>query len=145
MDSKFTETKDQNLRMEKEKIFLETVSPNIYVDDIEKTISFYKVLGFQLLTTVPDKGKLIFALMKFGNVNFMFQTFESIKGTLPEISRKNGGSILLYVQMKGIRPYFEQVKKSIPIYKGLDTTFYGATEFSILDNNNYLITFAEDE
>jgi len=28
---------------------------------------------------------------------------------------------------------------------GLEKTFYGATEFSIADNNNYMITFAEDE
>jgi len=29
--------------------------------------------------------------------------------------------------------------------KGLEKTFYGATEFSIEDNNGYLLTFAEDE
>ena len=30
-------------------------------------------------------------------------------------------------------------------YKGLEKTFYGATEFSIIDNNDYLLTFAEQE
>jgi hypothetical protein len=31
------------------------------------------------------------------------------------------------------------------VVKGIEKAFYGATEFSIEDNNGYLITFAEDE
>ncbi len=75
----------------------------------------------------------------------MFQTFESIGDSLPMISRNNGGSLLLYVKMKGIRSFYEQVKSKMTVLTSLETTFYGATEFSIRDNNNYMITFAEDE
>jgi hypothetical protein len=31
------------------------------------------------------------------------------------------------------------------IVKGIEKTFYGATEFSIQDINGYILTFAEDE
>jgi hypothetical protein len=36
-------------------------------------------------------------------------------------------------------------KDNVKVIKGLEKTFYGATEFSIQDNNGYLLTFAEDE
>lgn len=125
---------------------METVSPNIFVNNIEETIAFYKLLGFQVVNSVPDpSGKLIFVLMTNGSVTFMFQTFESIGDSLPMISRNNGGSLLLYVKMKGIRSFYEQVKSKMTVLTSLETTFYGATEFSIRDNNNYMITFAEDE
>jgi len=52
---------------------------------------------------------------------------------------------LLYINTKNIRAFFEQIKDRVTVLKGLEKTFYGATEFSILDNNNYVLTFAEDE
>jgi uncharacterized glyoxalase superfamily protein PhnB len=73
----------------------------------------------------------------------MFQTFASLGEDLPEISRQNGGSLLLYIDVKNIHQYFEEIKNKVTVLKGLEKTFYGATEFSILDNNNYVLTFAE--
>jgi len=124
---------------------METISPNIFVKDINRTIDFYKELGFKLVTTVPEEGNFVWAMMTCGNVTFMFQAFESLADELPEISRKDGGSLLLYIGIKGIRSFFEQIKDKVTVIKGLEKTFYGATEFSIKDNNNYVLTFAEDE
>ena len=84
-------------------------------------------------------------MMVNGNVTFMFQTFESLGEELPAISRSSGSSLLLYIKLKAIRDFYELIKDKVKILKGLETTFYGATEFSILDNNNYVLTFAEDE
>jgi uncharacterized glyoxalase superfamily protein PhnB len=124
---------------------MESISPNIFVKDINRTIEFYKELGFKLVTTVPEEGNYVWAMMTCGNVTFMFQTFESLADELPEISRNDGGSLLLYIGIKGIRSFFEQIKDKVTVIKGLEKTFYGATEFSIKDNNNYVLTFAEDE
>lgn len=124
---------------------MKSVSPNIFVTDINKTIDFYKQLGFDLITTVLEEGNFIFAMMTCGNVTFMFQTFESLGNELPIISRQNGGSLLLYIQTTEIRKFFDQIKDNVKVVKGLEKTFYGATEFSIEDNNGYLLTFAEDE
>lgn len=113
---------------------------------MDETIGFYKSIGFQLVVTVPETGPdLIWAMMMNGNVTFMFQTFASLGEELPEISRQNGASQLLYIKLKKIREFFELIKDKVKVLKGLETTFYGATEFSILDNNNYVLTFAEDE
>ncbi|MDB5000020.1 MAG: glyoxalase [Mucilaginibacter sp.] len=125
---------------------MESLSPNIFVTDMNATIAFYKMLGFDLAMSVPEEGPdLVWAMMLKGNVSFMFQTFDSLANEFPEISRTDGASLLLYIKLKGIRAFFEDIKDKVTVLKGLEKTFYGATEFSILDINNYVLTFAEDE
>ena len=124
---------------------MNSISPNIFVRDINKTIAFYKQLGFKLTMSVPEDGDLVWAMMSCGNVNFMFQTFDSLGDDIPEISRKDGGSLLFYIQIKEIRKFHEQIKDKVKVIKELEKTFYGATEFSIRDINGYILTFAEDE
>lgn len=124
---------------------MESVTANIFVNDINKTIDFYKQLGFIVVMTVPEEGDITWAMMTCGNVTFMFQTFQSLGNELPSISRQGGGSLLFYVKTTNIGSFFEQIKDSVKVIKGLEKTFYGATEFSIEDNNGYLLTFAEDE
>ncbi len=125
---------------------MESLAPNIFVYDMKATIAFYKVLGFKITMSVPEDGdELVWAMMVNGSVTLMFQTFESLAEDLPEISRTNGGSLLLYINLKNIKQFFEDIKDKMTVLKGLETTFYGATEFSIKDNNGYVLTFAEHE
>jgi uncharacterized glyoxalase superfamily protein PhnB len=132
-------------RKQTNKTNMDTVSPNIFVTDIKQTIDFYKHLGFNVVTTVPEQGDIFWAMMTCGNVTFMFQTFESLGNELPTISRQNGGSLLLYIKTTEIKNFFDKIKDNVKVIKELEKTFYGATEFSIEDNNGYLLTFAEDE
>lgn len=124
---------------------MESISPNIFVKNIDETIKFYEQLEFKLTMKVPNEGDMVWAMMTNGTVSFMFQTFESLGDELPEISRKDGGSLLLYIQIKEIRQYHDRIKDKVSILKGLEKTFYGATEFSIQDINGYVLTFAENE
>jgi uncharacterized glyoxalase superfamily protein PhnB len=125
---------------------MDSLSPNIFVSNMQETLAFYKMLGFQVTMSVPDNGEdLVWVMMANGSVTIMFQTYESLGESLPEISRKDGGSLLLYINLKGIRSFFESIKDKVKVLSGVDVTFYGATEFSILDNNNYVLTFAEHE
>ncbi len=124
---------------------MQTVSPNIFVKDINKTIEFYRQVGFEVIDAVPDKENPIFVLMMNGDVTFMFQTFDSLGDELPNVRRQDGGSLLLYIKMKGIHSFYKRIKDKIEIYREMETTFYNAIEFSIIDNNNYLITFSEHQ
>ena len=124
---------------------MDSISPNIFVRDINETIIFYQHLGFKVVMTVPEQGDFVWVMMTCGNVNFMFQTFDSLGSNLPNISRQNGGSLLLYIQTKEIRLFHDKIKDKVNVIKGLEKTFYGATEFSIQDINGYILTFAEDE
>jgi uncharacterized glyoxalase superfamily protein PhnB len=123
---------------------METISPNIFTYDMKATVAFYQLLGFKTTMSVPEEGEdLVWAMMVNGSVTMMFQAFESLADDLPEISRANGGSLLLYIDIKDINSFFEQIKDKVTVLKGLETTFYGAVEFSIKDNNGYVLTFAE--
>jgi uncharacterized glyoxalase superfamily protein PhnB len=126
---------------------MDSLAPNLFVRDIRATIEFYKLLGFNLVMSVPAEtdGNLDWAMVSSGNVTFMFQTFQSLGDTLPMISRQDGGSLLFYIRTRKIRTFFDAVKDKVNVVHGLQKTFYGATEFSITDPNNYLLTFAEDE
>jgi len=124
---------------------METISPNIFVRDINETIKYYEQLGFSVVMKVPEQGDIVWSMMNCGNVNFMFQTYESLGTELPEISRQDGGSLLLYIQTKDIRLFHDRIKDKVNVIKGLEKTFYGATEFSIQDINGYILTFAENE
>ncbi len=124
---------------------MDTIAPNIFVNDIDATVDFYQKLGFKLMMKVPDEGDLVWAMMNCENVNFMFQTFESLGDDIPEINRRNGGSLLFYIQIKEINKFHDKIKDKVKILKGLEKTFYGATEFSMEDNNGYVLTFAEHE
>lgn len=126
---------------------MDSLAPNLFVRDIRATIEFYKSLGFNLVMSVPAEaeGNLDWAMVSSGNVTFMFQTFQSLGDTLPMISRQDGGSLLFYIRIRKIRTFFDTIKDKVNVVHGLQKTFYGATEFSITDPNNYVLTFAEDE
>jgi len=124
---------------------MESLSPNFFVKNMDETIEFYSLLGFTLTMKVPDTGDLVWAMMTNGNVNMMFQSYSSLGDELPEINRNNGGSLLFWIKVKNIHALFNSIEGKIEILKGLEKTFYGATEFSILDNNGYVLTFAQDE
>jgi uncharacterized glyoxalase superfamily protein PhnB len=126
---------------------MDSLTPNLFVRDMHATIDFYTYLGFSLTMTVPEPGKgpMVWAMMTAGNVTFMFQTFESIGQDLPSVRREDGGSLIFYIKVKRIRDLFARINGQVGVVHGLQKTFYGATEFSITDNNQYVLTFAEDE
>ena len=125
---------------------MKSISPNIFVNDLQATITFYTKLGFIITDEVTtSKGEKVFALMTNGSVSFMFQIFASIEGKHPMVSRADGGSLLLYISVDNIRQYYAYIKEQITVLTGLEKTVYGATEFSLCDNNNYLLTFAEHD
>ncbi|MES2428426.1 MAG: VOC family protein [Bacteroidota bacterium] len=125
---------------------METLAPNIFTRDMKATVAFYEQLGFKITMSVPEDGDdQVWAMMVNGSVTLMFQTYESLANDLPEISRTDGGSLLLYITLKDINGFFERINGKVTVLKGLEKTFYGATEFSIKDNNGYVLTFAEHE
>ncbi len=123
---------------------METLSPNIFVKDINKTIAFYETLGFKIIASKPEgESNIDWVMMGYESVTFMFQTYESLGNLLPQIKRENGSSLLFFIKLKDIRGFFDRIKNKVKVIQELNKTFYGATEFSIVDNNEYVLTFAE--
>jgi uncharacterized glyoxalase superfamily protein PhnB len=55
---------------------------------------------------------------------------------LPTVLRQD--SLLLYIQ--NAIEFFDKIKDKVKIIKGIEKTFYGATNFGVEDNNGYLLT-----
>jgi uncharacterized glyoxalase superfamily protein PhnB len=124
---------------------MESLSPNIYVNDVSSTMTFYRKLGFEAVMMVPEGAeKPVWAMMQNGNVTMMFESFNNIEGRLPEISRESGGSLLFYIKVQDIDALFESVKDQVTVLQDPQKTFYGATEFVIKDCNGYVLTFASE-
>lgn len=49
---------------------MDSISPNIFVRDINETIKFYSLLGFKAAVKVPEQGDRV--MMTCGNISFMF-------------------------------------------------------------------------
>jgi predicted lactoylglutathione lyase len=103
---------------------MESLSPNIFVNDMKATVSFYRILGFEITMSVPETGDdLVWAMMTNGKVAVMFQTFESLADDLPQINRTDGGSLLLYINLTNIQSFFEEIKDKVTVLKGLEKKF----------------------
>jgi len=124
---------------------MDSITPNFFVADITASTAFYQKLGFTVVMTVPESPPFDWVMLSCGAVLVMLQTSASIGPDLPESLRGRGGALLMYIKMKNIREFFRRIEHDVPVVKGLEKTFYGATEFTVSDPDGFLLTFAEDE
>ncbi|MCL2065380.1 MAG: VOC family protein [Candidatus Cloacimonetes bacterium] len=120
--------------------------PVLMVKDVVETIDFYKdILGFSVMSTVPDKEPYVFAMMNASNVYVLFQEEKSIQEEYPLLEKFSiGGTFTLYIPVTDVNAIFERVKGKATIVKEMHKTFYGATEFAITDINGYVLVFSQE-
>jgi len=125
------------------------MTPNLMVNDVKETVKFYKeVLDFELVNFVDDseKGEMIWALIRSDFVYFMLQKKESLLSEYPIINASNPMATLnFYMEVDNIEKLYEDIKgkNSIKLILDMKTTVYGTSEFAIMDNNGYILTFAQ--
>lgn len=127
---------------------LNTITPNLMVNDVEETIEYYTdILGFTLLRTVPEEGNLDWAMVKRNDVVMMFQSSKSLKNKMPRLQgQKPGGGLTFYIKVDGISELHNQLfDNEVEIISELESTFYDTIEFSIIDVNGYVLTFSEEK
>ncbi len=127
---------------------LNSLTPNLMVNDVEETIEYYTdVLGFTLLMTVPETGKLDWAMVKRNDVVIMFQSSKSLKEGVPRLKgEKPGGGLTFYIKVDRVTEIHEELfNNEVEIISDLDSTFYNTIEFSVVDINGYILTFSEDK
>ncbi len=132
---------------------MQTISPNLAVNNILESISFYKQLGFELLMAVPedkssfgadiDESKVyIWAMMKQGGVEVMLQEKEHLKEDIGDFFGDVGASVSFYMRLEDVDGFYNTLAKDIEIVKDIHTTWYGMREFYIRDCNGYVLGFA---
>jgi uncharacterized glyoxalase superfamily protein PhnB len=116
----------------------------LLVEDVEPCIKFWvDRFGFEKSMEVPDGNKLAFAMVQKGNLELMYQSFDSVKTDDPnrvDVMRK--GPTFLYVEVASIDDTIAALKGA-PVVMPLRTTFYGAKEIGVKDPGNHIITFAQ--
>jgi lactoylglutathione lyase len=125
---------------------LKKLTPNIMVEDVNRTIEFYKkFLGFELLVTVPEEGQFAWAMMKRDGMEIMFQSRASLEEEISALKHRDiGGALTLYIEVEDVKElYTHLLKESVTIVQDMHTTFYGAQEFAIQDCNGFILSFAE--
>lgn len=132
------------------------LTPNFEVNNVKQTVEFYiEHIGFKLIMAVPEsqdgteqslaEGKeYVYAMMQKDNVELMFQRSDSFKNDV--IFSKElpiGASVSFYMDIEGIKEFYETLKgKKLQITE-LKTTWYGMQEFYLKDLNGYILGFAE--
>lgn len=121
------------------------ITPVLFVQEVEPCVKFWaERFGFQKTAEVPDGGKLAFAMLQKGNVELMYQSYESadkdVGTAISQVARK--GPTFLYVEV-------DNLDETIAAAKGAEVvmpkrnTFYGSTEIGIKDPAGHWVTFAE--
>ena len=130
---------------------LTDVTPNLIVSDIDRSIVFYRdVLGFSVVTTVPDTAPFVFAWMTRDEVNVFLNTADGVKHDLPALAAQPvGGTATLFIMMEaettadGVDAMFHTVDGRATVVMPLKDQFYGMREFGIEDPDGYVIVFAQ--
>ena len=124
---------------------LKKLTPNLVVSKVEESLAFYRdVLGFALVTTVPDASPFVFAIVQSGGVEIFLNAREAAIAEYPAFTdRPIGGTLTMYMEVQGIKQLYETLRPRIEIVMPLEKKFYGVTEFAIRDPDGYLITFGE--
>ncbi|MBI2411248.1 MAG: VOC family protein [Candidatus Kerfeldbacteria bacterium] len=124
-----------------------SLSPNLMVEDMHKTIEFYtSILDFTVTMTVPDEKHPVWAMLQNDGVTIMLQQRASFVEEVPNFAQQPiGGSFSLYIHVDDIDTLYKKIQQEkITIIQELHKTFYGAREFSIKDVNGYVLYFAQD-
>lgn len=118
------------------------------VDDVNKTVDYYcRVLGFEVIMTVPESGEYKWAMLKSDAVMLMFQHRDSLLEEYSVLANSTmGGSLSLFISTSEINELYNKLigNKDVKFLKKLGKTFYGKLEFAIQDINNYVLTFSGD-
>lgn len=120
------------------------VTPNLVISDIDRSLAFYRdVLGFSVVTTVPEQRPFAFAWMQRDTVN-VFLNSEASTGMTA-----SPGTNILFITLEpgdiaaGIDALFAAVKDRAPVEMPVTDQFYGMREFTITDPDGYVVTFAQ--
>jgi uncharacterized glyoxalase superfamily protein PhnB len=126
---------------------LESLAPNLISKDVNASVDFYtKYLGFNLVVSVPESGTYGWAMMQRDGVQIMFQSLQSLKEDMPSLNFDKRGSYgTLFIEMKGIKEFYESLKGKVEIALEWRTTFYGKMEFGVTDPDGNYLVFAEDK
>ena len=127
------------------------VTPNLIVSDIDRSTAFYRdVLGFSVVTSVPDQAPFVFVWLRRDGVSVFLNALAGTKDDVPELAtQKIGGTNTMFMTLEaesvdhGVDAMFRSVEGKARVVMPLKDQFYGMREFGIADPDGYVIFFAQ--
>ncbi len=124
---------------------LKHLTPVLVVDAVEPCLRFWvDKLGFTAENQVPGEGgKLVFASVKAGDIEVMYQTRASVLAEQPEAAGEFvGHSTVLFITVDNL-DRIERAVSGAPVVKPRHDTFYGSTELYVKEPGGNTVGFAE--
>ena len=121
------------------------LTPVLVVDVVEPCVAFWtERLGFVAENQVPgDDGKLVFASVKKGEIEVMYQTRASVIAERPDAAREmTGHSTVLFISTDDLDAV-ERAVAGAPVVSPRHTTFYGSTEVYVREPGGNTVGFAQ--
>ena len=122
-----------------------SVTPNLVVRDMSKSLAFYRdLLGFTITMNVPEAEPFVFTGLERDGVPVFLNDVKATLDDHPDMANvPPGGTATLFFDITGVDELHDQIKSKTAIVMPLKTQFYGMREFSVKDPDGHLITFAE--
>lgn len=121
------------------------LTPNLVVSNVEESMAFYRdVLGFTIVTTVPDAPPYAFAIAMAGDVQVFFNSVESATDEYPAFRHQPiGGTLTLFFEVTDIERLYAALAPRVRVVMPLEKKWYGMTEFAFIDPDGWMITYAQ--
>ena len=113
------------------------IIPSLLVNDIQKTIAFYKLLGFEM-TGISNRHNPDWVELSLGQI--VFQFFSEPPRGVPDKPVMSG---TIYLYSNNVKQIAEELNGQVEFEWGPETMDYGISEFGVRDPNGYYIAFAE--
>lgn len=124
---------------------LKQLTPVLIVEAIEPCLGFWTGgLGLEQVHQVPGpNGKLMFASVKRGSIEVMYQTRASVLEDDPAMAAElDGRSIVLFLEVDDLDAV-EQAVAGAPVVKPRHKTFYGSEEIYVREPGGHTVGFAQ--
>lgn len=119
---------------------LDHVAPTFLVPDVASTARWYETkLGFSA-SSHPKTPPYVYASLWRDGVEIMLLRQEGYRKRQIE---RAGGVWDAYIRMKGLREFYNEVRRRIALKSELTKRPYGDSEFEVEDPNGYVLVFGE--
>jgi len=120
---------------------MKSLTPILYVEEIEPVLEFWRRLGFEVTAEVPEGDRLGFVILRNDPVEVMYQTRISVEKDAPDLADTPMGGSLLFIQvgdLDAVVAALEGAEVALP----RRLTFYGADEIGVREPAGNIVTFA---
>ena len=124
--------------------------PELSVSNLEKSLAFYKALGFKIEYERPENK---FVFLSMGEIQFMIQELSDVdKWDVAPLSYPFGNGINFQLEVDNVESIYNSLKENnYKIAFEIEENWYrqdnkllGNKEFLVQDPDGYLLRFSED-